>query len=194
VLERNNRGVGVGADLTTADKSVYEIDLSGAVDVSGVTLPSGPPFAGAVTKVAKVADLDADRPFLGGRSPEKWEGLTLGPMLAPDLYLMLAGTDNDYSVTQSGSGEQFDVWFRFSDTNPYATSIQCPIGRSTGCFFTDGGAAASLNDQYQLLPGVLHAYAISIDGLALPAAVPEPASWAMAAAALGLLGLRRRRA
>ena len=45
----------------------------------------------------------------------------------------LAGTDNDYSVTQNGSGEQFDVYQRFTDADPYAGSIQCPLGQTTGC-------------------------------------------------------------
>ena len=188
VLERNNRGMGVGATLGTAnqpaDKSVYEIDLTGAVDVSGVKLPSGPPFANAVAKT-KVMDLDADTPFLGGRSPEKWEGLAVGPQLGPDLYLMLAGTDNDYSVTQSGSGEQFDVWYNFSDQDPNASSIQCPIGSKVGC-------TGTLTSAYSLLPGVLHAYTANIAGYVMP--VPEPGSLALAAGALGLLGWRRRRA
>ena len=51
-------------------------------------------------------------------------------------YLLLAGTDNDYSVTQNAGGEQFDVYFRFTDADPYASSIQCPLGTTTGCFFT----------------------------------------------------------
>jgi hypothetical protein len=188
VLERNNRGAGVGATLGTvaepADKSVYEIDLNGAFDVSGIKLPAVPPFANAVAKT-KVMDLDADTPFLGSRSPEKWEGLTVGPQLAPDLYLMLAGTDNDYSVTQSGSGEQFDVWYNFSDSNPTASSIQCPIGSTVGC-------TGTLTSAYSLLPGVLHAYTVNIAGYAAP--IPEPGSLALAAGALGLLGWRRRRA
>ena len=189
VLERNNRGIGVGATLATADKSVYEIDLAGAVDVSTITLPAGASFAGAVTKVAKVTDLDANTPFLNGRSPEKWEGLAIGPELAPDLYLMLAGTDNDYSVTQSGSGEQFDQWFRFSDADPNATAILCPIGSTINCTFA-GGAAASLTGAYSLLPGILNAYTVRIAGYVAP--IPEPGSLVLAAAALGLLGWRRR--
>jgi hypothetical protein len=38
VLERNNRGVGVGAELSPADKNVYAIDLAGATDVSNQRL------------------------------------------------------------------------------------------------------------------------------------------------------------
>ncbi len=38
VLERNNRGVGVGATLATADKAVYRINLAGATDVVALNL------------------------------------------------------------------------------------------------------------------------------------------------------------
>src|SRR5207253_7457819 len=114
VLERNNRGVGVGATLNTADKNVYAIDLAGAVDVTGVVLPASGAFAGAIAKGPKVIDLDADKlAALGNKSSEKWEGLAIGPVLANGKTLILAGTDNDYSVTQNGSGTQFDVWFDF---------------------------------------------------------------------------------
>jgi hypothetical protein len=190
VLERNNRGVGVGATLATADKAVYEVDLSAANDVSGIALPESgtvlPPGVVAVVKGAKVIDLDADTlAALGNRSPEKWEGLAVGPQLADGRYLVLAGTDNDYSVTQNSSGTQFDVWFRMSDADPYASSIQCPIGSLVGC-------TGELSAEYILLPGVLHAYTARIDGY-IPA-VPEPETAAlMLAGLLGLGGLARRR-
>ena len=183
ILERNNRGIGVGATLASPDKNVFMIDLNGATDVSGIDLPASGdlPFGfTAVAKGAKVIDLDVDTlAALGSKSPEKWEGLAVGPQLANGSFLVLAGSDNDYSVTQSDSGEQFDVWFRMSDADPFATSIQCPIGAVVGC-------TGALTDDYVLLPGVLHAYTANIDGYV--AAVPEPETLALMLAGLIAVG------
>lgn len=195
VLERNNRGIGVGANQASPDKNVFRIDLAGATDVTNIDLPATGTFAGAVTKLGKVLDLDADTlSALGNKSPEKWEGLAIGPKLADGSFLVLAGTDNDYSVTQNGSNEQFDVYFRFSDADPYATSIQCPLGQTTGCISTADATGATLNSDYKLLPGVLHAYKVSAADLAgYTAPVPEPESWAMLMAGLGLISFTARR-
>ena len=98
-----------------------------------------------MAKTGPVLDLAANTlPELGNKVPEKFEGLAIGPTLGDGGRLLLAGTDNDYSVTQNGSNEQFDVYFRMTDVDPYAGSIQCPLGRTTGCFFTTGGGAATL--------------------------------------------------
>ena len=191
VLERNNRGVGVGATVGSPDKAVYEINIAGATDVTNITLPATGAFAGAVIKSAKKMDLDANTlAALGNKSPEKWEGLSVGPMLGNGQYLILAGTDNDYSVTQSGSGTQFDVWFDFSLADPYANSLQCPIGTVESCFLTNGGASASWTDTLSLLPGVLHAYAASLDGYVMP--MPEPGTWALFPLALAAITTVRR--
>jgi hypothetical protein len=202
MLERNNRGVGVGATFANADKKVYEIDLSTATDVTNITLPGvGVAASGsftAVTKGARVIDLDANTlTALGNKSPEKWEGLAIGPRLNNGQFLVLAGTDNDYSVTQNGSNVQFDVYFDFSASDPYAASIQCPVGMTTGCFTTATAnttqTPAAVTAAYALLPGVLHAYTADVIGYVSP--VPEADGLAMAFAGLGVLGFvaRRRR-
>ena len=77
VIERNNRGVGVpNANLKSPDKNIFVIDLDGASDVSAVDLTT---------------------PLSPGIIPE---GLAVGAQLNDGSYLLLTGTDNDYSVTQ----------------------------------------------------------------------------------------------
>src|SRR5215470_11127644 len=117
VLERNNRGIGVGADITPpTNKKVFRINISDAKDVSKDTFDAGACPAGkAVIKTGPFLDLAANTlPALGNKVPEKWEGLAIGPRLKGGHYLLLAGTDNDYSVTQNDDGVQFNVYFRFT--------------------------------------------------------------------------------
>lgn len=196
IIERNNRGLGIGADFATADKNVFQIDLSGATDISSIILAGGVLPAGVIPalKSAQIIDLDATTlAALGFKSPEKWEGLAIGPKLDNGKYLILAGTDNDFSVTQNGSNVQFDVWLNFLDADPNGASIQCPIGLTTGCVFTAGGATAELTSAYALLPGVLHAYSADINGYV--SVVPEPSEVSLVMIGLGMLavGARRRR-
>lgn len=197
VLERNNRGLGVDSDLASPNKKVYIIDLAGATDVSGIDLDA----AGAVfTPVAKSAapflDLTANSlAALGGLAPEKWEGLAIGPRLNDGAYLLLAGTDNDYSVTQNGTGTQFDIYF-----NPTTGQrMQCDLGTTSNCFAVASNGSVTttpVSDTtgYSLIPGALYAYKVSAADLAAyTAPVPEPETYAMLLAGLGLVGWAARR-
>jgi hypothetical protein len=191
VLERNNRGVGVpDANLTPPNKKVFRIDITNAADFRNVTFPvdaNGSVLAcpaGKVSKSVPVLDLAANTlDALGGKVPEKWEGLAIGPMLDDGSYLMLAGTDNDYSVTQNGTGTQFDVYFNKTT----GARIQCDIGTFNNCIVINGivinangslgGPIATDGSGFALIPGVLHAYKASADdpsvsGYVVPAAKP----------------------
>jgi hypothetical protein len=177
VLERNNAGLGVGADNAAPfNKKVFQIDLSSAKDVTGVTFAKNVCPLGKVQKIATpLLDLALAVPAqLNGQVPEKWEGLAVGPRLNDGSNLLLAGTDNDYSVTQNGSNVQFDVYFRLTDDDPYKASIQCPLDSTSACFWTKNGRAAALpaDGSYRLLPGVLVAYKVPASGL--PNVLPAP--------------------
>ena len=52
VLERNNRGVGVDADLSSPNKKVFRIDLIGATDVTDIDLDAPGAVFTPVTKQA----------------------------------------------------------------------------------------------------------------------------------------------
>ena len=84
---------------------------------------------------------------------------------------MLAGTDNDYSVTQNGSPVQLDVYFK--PLGGTLSRIQCTIGTFSNCrtINDDGTVGAQLPAGsdfagYGLIPGVLHAYKASAQDLA----------------------------
>ncbi len=171
VLERNNRGIGVGAEFSPPNKKLFRIDITGAADVSNVMFsptacPTGKVTKGPVPFLALAADTLTE---LGNKVPEKWGGLAIGPRLKDGSYVLVTGTDNDYSVTQNATGQQFDVYFRVSDADPYPGSIQCPLGLTTGCFTTADVADGVINQlidlpndgSYKLLPGVLHAYKVA---------------------------------
>jgi hypothetical protein len=114
VLERDNRGIGVDptTNLPIGSKRVYKIDLTGASDVSTISLAGTSTLPANVTPVSKSLFLDIAGALQssGQTVPEKLEGLALGPQLADGSFTLLVATDNDFSVTQNSSGTQFDVY------------------------------------------------------------------------------------
>ena len=73
-------------------------------------------------------DLAANTLLPNGNQAEKWEGLTIGPRLFGGGHVIVTGNDNDYSVTQTGGGEQFDVYVDF--TGNFA---RCVLDDPTRC-------------------------------------------------------------
>lgn len=118
VLERDNRGFGVDAlvggttNVPVGSKRVFKIDLTGATDVSSISLSGTNTLPLGVNSVGKSLFLDiaAALQSAGQTIPEKIEGLALGPQLADGSFALLLATDNDFSVTQNGSNTQFDVY------------------------------------------------------------------------------------
>jgi hypothetical protein len=111
VLERDNRGVGVEVTATPLHKRIYRIDLRGASDIANRSLAGSNELPAGIVPVTKrpEADLLAALRSVDADIPEKLEGLALGPRLPSGARIALVGSDNDYSVTQTGAGEQFDV-------------------------------------------------------------------------------------
>ena len=93
-----------------------------------------------------------------GKLVEKWEGLTIGPRLQNGGHLILAGNDNDYSVTQeAGTNVQFDVYVDFN-----GGSVRRDLDQPT---MLNGQVVGPVPAGFSLLPGVLHAYRASPEDL-----------------------------
>ncbi len=185
VLERDNRGIGVdnpsgrGTGVApfppagiVGSKRVYEIDIRGATDVSGLSLPDdGDLAAVGIVPVRKddskvFIDLTATTLLPNGNQAEKWEGLTIGPRLLGGGHVIVAGNDNDYSVTQTGAGEQFDVYVDFKGSFARCVlddSSRCEVNPSAEDLVIDTPVA--LPKGFSLLPGVLHAFRASAKDL-----------------------------
>lgn len=183
VLERNNRGLGVDSEQTPANKKVFRINLAGATDVTAIDLDDPAAVFTPVAKDNTQPWLDLAAPAtladpslaeLGGVSPEKWEGLAIGPRLKDGSYLVLAGTDNDYSVTQDAdTSEQRDVYFKPTGGGAYAR-IRCEISAQfANCIAVNANGSPGAPvpagfdfTGYRLIPGVLNAYRATADDLA----------------------------
>lgn len=160
VLERDNRGIGVddpaGASVV-GSKRVYKIDVRSATNIASLSLPADGNLAAAgivpVSKSPVFVDLAADTVLPNGKRVEKWEGLTIGPRLKHGGYVIVAGNDNDYSVTQNGSNTQFDVYVDFQ-----GRSMQRDLDSLTTLNGIDVGPVPA---GFSLIPGVLHAYRAS---------------------------------
>ena len=148
-------------------KRVYKIDIDGATDVSSVSLPDDGNLALGIVPVQKddaTPFIDISRNTLLPREnqAEKWEGLTIGPRLFGGGHVIVIGNDNDYSVTQTGSGEQFDVYVDFEGN--FARCVlddanACEVNPLPSDLVVDN--PVPLPGGYVLLPGLLHAYRAS---------------------------------
>ncbi|WP_026135322.1 esterase-like activity of phytase family protein [Scytonema hofmannii] len=171
VLERDNRGFGVEdplGNIPVGSKRIYRIDLTGATDVSDVSLAGSNTLPTGVKSVGKTLFLDIAESLKadGQTIPEKFEGLAIGPQLSDGSYALLLGTDNDFSVTQNDDDVQFDVC---TNNTQVTIDSDCPDGSS-------------------LIPAYLYSFKVSASELGKfipPQKVPEPT----ATAGLMLLGL-----
>lgn len=184
VLERDNRGIGVDdptGERAVGTKRVYKIDITGATDVSSIALPAGdlPADVIPVDKSGVFIDLTANSVLPSGKQTEKWEGITIGPRLRNGARLILAGNDNDYSVTQNGSNIQFDVYVDFD-----GNFAKCVLDDPSMCELNPDSTDQTIDDPvglpegYELIPGVLHAYRASasdLEGYVQPGRQPRRA-------------------
>ncbi len=155
------------------------MDLAGATDVTNESLAGTNTLPGSVVPVSKTLwlDIQAQLEANGITVTEKMEGIAIGPRIEGG-YSFVVVTDNDFSVTQTGEGVQFN---------------RCTTGK--GGSSIDVALNELCPDGYSLID--TYAYVFKVNGADLGVlGVPEPATWAMLIAGFGLVGgmARRKRA
>jgi hypothetical protein len=96
VVERDNRSNLQSPPQAPTRKTIYKIDITGASDVSGITLPDGALPIGVVP-VQKSLFIDLLDPAfnLAPTIAEKIEGLAWGPDLPDGRHVLYVVSDND---------------------------------------------------------------------------------------------------
>jgi hypothetical protein len=99
VVERDNRSNLQSPPQAPTRKTIYKIDIAGASDVSGITLPDGALPTGIVP-VQKTLFIDLLDPTfnLTPTIAEKIEGLAWGPDLPDGRHVLYVVSDNDLNL------------------------------------------------------------------------------------------------
>lgn len=182
ILERDNRGLGVDPAidgiLPVGSKRVFLADFSNATDVSGLSFSGTNTLPADVTPATKMLwlDIQAELEHSGVPVGEKMEGLAFGPWIDGGLSFVVV-TDNDFSVTQNGTGTQFDLCTNLAGSS----AVQIALG-------------SACPTDLALIPSFAYVFRASGQSLVV-AGIPEPTSWAMMIGGFGLVGgmLRRKR-
>jgi hypothetical protein len=104
VIERDNRSWLADAPQAPTRKWIYRIDLTGATDVTGVTLPATGALPAGIVAVGKSVFINLLDPDFGLQNhdakaiAEKIEGLAWGPDLPDGRHLLYVISDNDISL------------------------------------------------------------------------------------------------
>ena len=175
ILERDNRGLGVenpiNSDPEAADvgtKRIYEVDLQAATDVTSISLASSSTLPIGVIPVTKTLAVDIHSALMNARlvTPEKLEGVTIGPQLDDGTYAVIVASDNDFSALPSGN--------TFLD------------------IYTDGSSGPADGDPLgrTLLPSYLYSFNLDLPNYIVP--VPEPSAVTLLIGVLLAAAITRR--
>lgn len=158
-------------------------------------LPGNPDPPITIVPVTKtlMVDIQSELSAAGLPTPEKIEGVTIGPQLNDGRYVLIAGTDNDISVTQTVveiEGErlerQYEIYtlgseIRYTELDNTNVSYLEILNMMSPDYLVDQGP---LPEGFEPLPSFFYSFAV----------VPEPSSWSMLVLAVGaIVCLARRR-
>ncbi len=187
VVERDNRGIGTenanNEDIVSSHigtKSIYRIDITGATDASGVSLAGTNDLPPGVVPVSKdlFLDLHAELNGAGLLTPEKFEGLAVGPQLASGQYALITITDNDNTALEIETDD--GVFFLDVYANEL-TTLYTPLDDTSKSFavadLEDPATNPDLGplpDGFAKIPTYIYSFSLDLPNYQAP--VPEPST------------------
>jgi len=87
------------------------------------------------------AHLAANTVLPDGNQLEKWEALTIGPRLRDGGYVIVAGSDNDFSVAQGITGQPIDIYVDW-----HGNVVKCDLDSRSRCEINPPAADTVIDD------------------------------------------------